>query len=211
MTINVNFTKPVPNELYIDSFTNGNTKTWTYTGNNILHLLVEKRLGDIAQVHDDLNFNYNSEFFQVITIDASVDPDVAYFASNTHIPDRIFVTETLVDGSTYEQITNPTLRDIYNMNYNFENSTWNWTVKTVEPRTMLNDYADRNREYINSNISKISGNATLTQLANDYLQELDTFESTGSGSIPSWKKITHNLSDVPRIPQDLIVAFNVLP
>ena len=211
MNINVNFTKPVPNELYIDSFTNGNTETWTYTGNNLIYVLVEKRAGEVEGVYDDSYFNYNPEISQLITVDASVNADVAYYMTTKDIPDRIFVTETLVDGSTYEQIANPVLRDMYNVNYNFETGTWDWKFITREPRTMLNDYADRNREYINSNISKVSDNATLTQLANDYLQELDTFESTGAGSIPSWKKITHNLGDVPRIPQDLIVAFNVLP
>lgn len=212
MTVNVNFTKPVPDELYIDSFINGNTKTWTYTGKNLVYLLVEKQNGEITQVCEDLNFNYNEELFEIITIDANVNPDVAYYATNTTIPDRVFVTETLIDGSTYEQISNPTLRDIYSLNYNFENSEWNWKLITRNPKSRLNDYTERNREYVNSNISKISSNTALMQIANTYLQTLDAFETTGKGSIPSWKMIEiPKLSEVPAIPQDLINAFDVLP
>ena len=212
MTINVNFTKPIPDELYINSFTNGNTKTWTYTGNELLYITVSKLFGDIESVNTDLDFNYNSEISEVITINANENPDVAYYASNTHIPDRIYITETLVDGTTYDQISNPVLRDIYNLNYDSANTTWNWAVITRNPKSRLNDYVDRNREYVNSNIEKISSNTALMQIANTYLQALDTFETTGKGSIPSWKIIeVPRLSEVPAIPQDLINAFDVLP
>jgi hypothetical protein len=50
------------------------------------------------------------------------------------------------------------------------------------------------------------------QIANTYLQALDTFETTGKGSIPSWKiSEIPSLASVPMIPQDLIIAFDVLP
>jgi hypothetical protein len=211
MEITVNFTKPVPDELYIDSFTKGNTQTWTYTGNNLVYISVDKISNGIQGVHDTLEFNYNPDLTEVMTIDAPVHPDIAYYASNTHIPDRIFVTETLIDGTTYEQITNPVLRDIYEVRYDSANTAWNWIVITRNPKSLLNDYADRNKHYINNNISKISSNAALMEIANTYLQTLETFETTGKGSIPSWKMITTNLGDVPPIPHDLIVAFNVLP
>jgi hypothetical protein len=217
MNVSVNFTKPIPDELYVDSFANGNTKTWTYTGNNIVYVTVIKPrdtvmpFGEIEGVQDNLDFRYNSDTTQVMVINATVDPDVAYYCSNTHIPDRIFVTETLIDGTTYQQISNPVLRDYYRLNYDFENTTWNWELIKRNSKDSSNDLADRYRDYVNSNITNISSNTQLMQIANTYLQALDTFDTTGKGSIPSWKRMTVSLGDVPPVPHDIIVALNVLP
>jgi hypothetical protein len=217
MNVSVSFTKPIPDELYIDSFTQNKTKTWTYTGNNIVYVSVTKphymlaSSVEIEVVQYNIDFRYNPDLTQVMIIDANINPDVAYYCSNTHIPERIFVTETLIDGSTYEQIDNPILRDYYSLNYNFKNSQWDWKLITRNPKDSSNDLADRYRDYINSNITKISSNTQLMQTANTYLQALDTFDTTGKGSIPSWKRMSVNLGDVPPVPHDLIAAFNVLP
>ena len=53
--------------------------------------------------------------------------------------------------------------------------------------------------------------AEITKVAQDYLATLDTFETTGKGSIPSWKIIDAKISDVPMVPQELVAAFNVFP
>jgi hypothetical protein len=137
MNTTVSFTKPIPDELYIDSFVNNNTKAWTYTGNNLVYILVDKILGGIQGNYDNMDFNYNPDISQLMTIDATIYPDVAYWATNTDIPDRIFETETLVDGTMYEKITNPTLRDVYSLNYDFQNNKWNWTVVTINPKNNL--------------------------------------------------------------------------
>lgn len=212
MDIQVNFTKPVPNELYIDSFTNGKTQSYVYSGNNLIYVAIDIPEGAIQDVHEDLNFNYNPDISKQLIIDARINPDVAYYVTNTNTPDRIFATETLVDGTTYEQITNPSLRDMYHINYDLQTNTWKWTFITRNPKGRLNDLAQRNRDYVNTYISTISSNTALMQIANTYLQTLDTFETTGKGSIPSWKIIAvPKLSEVPPIPQDLILAFDVLP
>jgi hypothetical protein len=212
MDIQVNFTKPIPNELYIDSFTNGNTQSYVYSGNNLLYVAVDIPLGGIQDIHEDPDFKYNPDNTKKVIIDANVNPDVAYFITNTTFDDRIFATETLIDGTTYEQITNPMLRDMYQVNYDLETNTWKWKFITRNPKGRLNDFAQRNRDYVNTYISTISSNTALMQIANTYLQTLDTFETTGKGSIPSWKIIAvPKLSEVPPIPQELILAFDVLP
>jgi|688.fasta_scaffold941190_2 hypothetical protein len=207
------FSKSVPDELYIDSFAQNKTATYTYDGPETFNVLVEKLSGGVTHVYQpgEDHGSYNSEQYEVMTVDANTAPDVAKYLRDTAIPERVFETEQLPGNKTYQKITNPTLRDYYAINYNFDNSAWNWKVITVVARTQLNDLADRYKKYVEDNISKIEGNSQLIALANTYLGQLEDFNTTGIGSIPSWKFIEISLVDVPQPPSQLVVAFNVLP
>jgi hypothetical protein len=206
------FNKPVPDELYIDSFAQSKTTSYTYTGPETLNVIVDSLLGGVQYVLlPGETMLHNPELQTQITVDANTATDVAYYLINTTIPEREFETETLPGNNTYEKLTNPTIRDYYNINYNHETGTWNWTLITRAPRTALNNLADKYKQYVETNKSKIEGDTTLTTLANTYIAQLDAFNTTGVGSIPSWKFIEISLATVPAPPSQLVVAFNVLP
>lgn len=206
------FNKPVPDELYIDSFAQSKTASYTYTGPETLNVIVDSILGGVQHVLlPGETMLYNPELQTQITLDANTATDVAYYLTNTTTPEREFETETLPGNNTYEKLTNPTIRDYYNINYNHETGTWNWKLITRLARTPLNDLADKYKQYIETNKSKIEGDTTLTTLANTYIAQLDAFNTTGVGSIPSWKFIEISLATVPAPPSQLVVAFNVLP
>jgi hypothetical protein len=208
----INFTKSVPDELYIDSFTKNKTATWTYEGPEYVYVTVDKDFGNIQGFHDGVDDLYNRDRYVMVTVDAKVATDVACHLANTVlIPERTFFTETLPDGTTHDEIDNPCIRDYYSLHYDHENTKWDFKVITREPKTILNELANRYREYVNTHISKFSDNAELSKLANDYLKSLDDFETTGMGGVPSWKIIEPKLSSVPAVPSALVVAANVLP
>lgn len=206
------FSKPVPDELYIDSFAQSKTASYTYTGPETLNVIVDSQLGGVEHILlPGETMAYNPELQTQITLDANTATDVAYYVTNTATPEREFETENLPGNNTYEKLTNPTIRDYYNINYNIETGEWEWKVITRLTKTPLNDLANKYKQYIETNKSKIETNAALTTLANTYLAELETFNTTGIGSIPSWKFIEISLADVPAPPSQLVVAFNVLP
>jgi hypothetical protein len=206
------FNKSVPDELYIDSFAQNKTASYTYTGPETLNVIVDNILGGVQQVLlPGETALINPDFQMQIAVDANTAPDVAYYITNTQTPEREFETETLPGNKTYQKLINPTIRDYYNINYNIETGLWDWNLITRLKRTPLNDLADRYKEYIETNASKIEDNTALTTLANTYLAQLETFNTTGIGSIPSWKFIEISLADVPAPPSQLVVAFNVLP
>lgn len=206
------FNKSVPDELYIDSFAQNKTASYTYTGPETLSVLVDNILGGVQQVLlPGETALINPDLQMQITVDANTATDVAYYITNTETPEREFETETLPGDKTYQKLTNPTIRDYYNINYNIETGSWDWTLITKLARTPLNDLADRYKEYIETNVSKIENNTSLVTLADTYLAQLDAFNTTGIGSIPSWKFIEISLADVPVPPAQLVVAFNVLP
>jgi hypothetical protein len=206
------FNKAVPDELYIDSFAQNKTKTYTYTGPETVKVIVDRIYGGVQHVllPGELD-THNQELSTVIVVDAETATDVAYFLTNSITGTREFETEDLPGEYTYQKLTNPTIRDYYKINYDFETSTWKWSLITKLARTPLNDLADKYKQYIEDNKSKVSSSAELTALANTYLQQLDDFNTTGIGSIPSWKFIEISLADVPAPPSQLVVTFNVLP
>jgi hypothetical protein len=205
------FSKKIPDELYVDSFKNNNVMNLEYDGPSVLYILVNKSFGLVEKVLETSEDRYNSDLSELITLEAAAYPDVAYLITNNNIEERVFETETLVDGTTYEKIVNPSLNDFYRIKYDLNNKKWIWEVTTVEPKSIRNITAERYRNYINENLDKVSSDINLKKLATDYLVVLDNFEKTGKGSIPSWKIIDARISDVPMIPQELVAAINVLP
>lgn len=209
--MSLTFTKKVPDELYIDSFKDNKSVTYEYDGPAKLLLLIEKQSGSISGVLNSEDDRFNPDFYELLVLDASVHTDVAYYVYHTDIPERVFESETLIDGTTYEKIANPTLRDFYQVIFNYDKNKWDWKVVTVNPKSIRNITAERYRNFVNDNIDTIASNTALMNVATDYLATLDDFEKTGKGSIPSWKIIEARISDVPTVPQDLVAAFNSFP
>lgn len=209
--MSITFTKKVPDELYVDSFEKELEATYSYNGPKTLKVLVEKVSGLVSNIIEDDDFKYNQDHYAIVDIDSSLNPDVAEYIFNTTIPERIFEDEILVDGSIYKKITNPTLRDYFSLHYNFEEDSWVWNVIVRNPSTIMRDLAIKNREFVSSNLSLIKDDKVLTDMANNYIKQLDNYITSGKGSIPMWKLDEFKLSDVPMIPQELIVAFNQLP
>jgi len=210
--MSITFTKKVPDELYVDSFDKELEATYSYDGPETFKVLVEKTSGLVSNIiEDNDDFRYNQEHYAIVDVDSSLNPDVADYIFNTATPERIFEDEILADGSIYKKITNPTLRDYFSIQYNFEENSWVWKVIVRNPSTIMRDLAIRNREFVSLNLSLIEDDKVLTNLANDYIKRLDNYIISGRGSIPMWKLDEFKLSDVPMIPQELIVAFNQLP
>jgi len=203
--VSIEFTKKIPDSLNVNTFTSNASLTLTYNGPESSLFLIEKNYGYICNVLETMGDAYNQEDYLVVETRASDSPDVLYYYYTTEFPEREYVTETLVDGTTHDEISNPTLKDYYRMFYDLENKVWIWDVITTEPRSIYNDMADRYREYVNQNLYKIESNASLKEAATKYLQKLTDFETTGAGSIPSWKIITANTASVP-VPSPLLMA-----
>lgn len=207
----IKFTKKIPDELYMDSFSKNLKKSYTYEGPETFKVLVDKESGSPTHILESDEDKFNPDAYTPITVDATKDTDVAEYLYNTAIPERQFEDETLVDGSVYKKITNPVLRDFYTIRYDFETSSWVWTSIVRNPVSILKELAERNKSFVELNLEIIKDDVASTKIATDYIKTLDDFMTTGKGSIPSWKLDEFPLSSVPMIPQELIVAFNQLP
>lgn len=208
--MNITFTKPVPDELWVDSFTANNTMELTYSGPETVQVLVEKDIGTFILCDDETRYNPDLQF--KMTIDATAMPDIAYFVTNRELPrdEYEYETEDLPGGLTYERITNPSLFDYYSLFYDDANDEWDWVLITRDPKSVINYTADRYKQYVQDNADKFT-TTSLKNKATAYLAELDTLVTTGKGSIPVWKLIEFSAADVPIPPGELISAAGVLP
>lgn len=209
----IKFKKIISDELYIDKFSSNTSLSLEYDGPDTLFILVDKENGNLANLLQSEEDKYNPDFFELIKVDASKDPDVAFYLDSRNKPyeERQHETVTLIDGSTYEKISNPELRDYYSISYDLEKREWVWKVITVNPRSVYNEMADLYREYINQNMEKLSSDPSLSKAATNYLNKLDAFEKTGAGSIESWKITTPNTKLVPLPPPAIVTAIEYTP
>jgi len=209
--VSVAFTKKIPDSIYVNVFTSNASLTLTYNGPESALLLVEKDHGHICNILETMEDAYNPDECIVVNTNSTDNPDVLYWYFETEIPEREHVTETLVDGTTHDEIANPHLKDYCRPIYDLENKVWVWEVITRNPRSIYNDMADHFRLYVNQNLHKIEANTSLMAAATNYLQKLTDFETTGAGSIPSWKIAEANTACVPVPSPVLVAAFENTP
>ena len=206
----INFSKQVPDELFVDSFTSNNSLELSYSGPDVIKVLVNRQdglVGGFVETNDD---PHNGDMYMIVDIVAADEPAVAHFFDPTFVrPEIEFVTETQAGGLTFEAIANPTLRDYYEVEYDLETSEWVWKPIVKEKKSILNDTADKYRKYINDNIDTLTG--AVKTAATGYLTTLDNFETTGKGSIPTWKLVEFSPKDVPIPPANVITAIGFLP
>lgn len=209
--VSIAFTKKIPDSLYVNVFTSNASLTLTYNGPESSLLLVEKDHGHICNVLETMEDAYNQDQYIVVNTTSADNPDVLYWYHEVEIPEREHITETLVDGTTHDEISNPHLIDYYRPFYDLENKIWVWEVITRNPRSVYNDIADHYRSYVNQNLNKIESNTALMTAATNYLKKLTDFETTGAGSIPAWKIVVANTSCVPLPSPVLVAAFENTP
>jgi hypothetical protein len=114
------FSYPLPDELYVESFELGKKFSAEYDGPEILKVLINKMSGEIQGVDPE---SYDPVYFDVVEVDSRKTPEVSFYILNPtfeHLYE--YVEETLVNGDIYKNITNPTLRDAYNLYYDFHKS-----------------------------------------------------------------------------------------
>lgn len=210
----IEFTKKIPDELWVDNFSKGLTATYVYDGPDKVYVIVDNENGQHVGLTVDKDYHeYNENQFDKLEIDATVDTDIAYYLTTLTNPvTREYNEVKLVNGETYQEVSNPRIQDYYTIKYDIENKVWVWNLLTKEPKSIINKVIEEYRNKVNSELKRMGSNAnsSVTKAASNYLKVLDDYENTGNGSIQSWKRIEFDVSDVPTAPLDLMTAFNTV-
>lgn len=211
--MSISFSKDIPNEPYIDDYSEGKKLDLVYSGPDIVRVLVSKENGFITGINLDEDSKYNQERDLLVEVVAKDNPAAAYFFTYVCPSDynHEFIDEVLPDGSVYQQITNATIKEYFWLSYDLDSNTWVWNKVLREKKSILNETADKYRKYVKDNLESVKTNKSVKLAAENYLATLDKFEETGIGSIPSWKKIEFDIKTVPIPPVEFISAVGVLP
>ena len=207
------FTYPVPDELYIDSFTTNTHATWTYNGPEKLYLHVEEfgPVINISTVPFD-NVVYDASKIKEIVLDANTFPEVAMYLTNLtdDTYTRMFRTVTNDDGSTHEEISNPRINDYYTLSYHdgIENP-WKFFVITKDMTSPGEDIARLDLEYVKKYADKYVFETEDQKAIDDFIKSLKDYIAVMAPRKP-WRFESYKETR-PKMPIKLINLFNSLP
>lgn len=216
------FTVNVPDELWVDSWENALTQTYTYNGPQYFYIgLGDKnnelvvKFGDLESEADPFTAEESADFIYSLTIDADVNPELAYMLYIHDHEDHMFTEITNHDGSIYQQISNPCMKDYFTLEYKSNADDPDVKEAFLDPI-----YKDTNNILLSTAKTRLS---VVQKYDNAYdfdeadQTKIDTFISTINTYIDSiataypWKYITVDISEIPKIPASLQLLFNQLP
>jgi hypothetical protein len=214
------FTVNVPDELWVDSWDDGLTATYTYEGPQYFYIGFDSKfVPTILPNHavdseiDPFSDEQAADFIETITLDANENPDIAYmlYAPYVDHADHTFEDVANHDGSTYKKITNPHMHDYFELHWNTitaELPTLHAKVKDTDNQLQI---TAKNRLAHIQKYNNAYDFDTDDQAAIDAaIATLNTYIDTIATAYP-WKYVEYDLTEVPKIPAALQLLFNQLP
>lgn len=216
------FTVNIPDELWVDSWENELTTTYTYEGPQNFYLGVDDnnsiayvKHGDLDSEADPFTEEEAAGYNWHITVDADVNPEFAWFLY--HQADVEYVHEDVAnhDGSTYSKITNPTLREYYTLDCRFVEGSTETKELFLDPL-----YKDPNMDLktiANDRLKLVKKYDDAYDFDTEDQTKIDTFISNIEAYIASlasaypWKYVTTDVTEIPKVPTSLQLLFNQLP
>lgn len=202
------FSIPLPNELWVNAFTENKTIRYSYNGPDIVS--VEIREGDtIGAVISDLNDYTLSPSSKIVEVSGANETDIAYGLLSAELPHDDHVFEDVVnhDGSIYQRITNPHFQDIYTLEYNTDTG-FSKVLIVKDLDNSLKIANDKNILFVTTSLLNIQLEENDEVIYQNYLIKANNFNDEIKSLYP-WKyseKIMDHI--VPSVPFSLVRIIN---
>jgi len=206
------FTVNVPDDLWVDAWTENKTTSYTYNGPETLNVVVSLE-GDfdvITWSDGEIDRTIDEEKEQLVTIDANTDTGVAYHF--WHAADEweyTYDTITNHDDSTHEEINNPRLRDIYDPKWTPADG---WSLDPIykATETLGEVLAQERLAYVVKYDDAYDFDADTQAIIDTFKTNVQTYLDSMATVYP-WRYETLDQSAVPKVPATLVTVFNDLP
>jgi hypothetical protein len=206
------FTVNVPDQLWLNSWTENKTESYTYEGPNTWNVVVS---GDTLLAstwsEDSVEVGSDTKDF-VVTIDATDDANlpVAYFMHTQGIEHEYTEEdETNHDDSVYKKITNPLIHDYFDIGYDSETGL-HLTPIYKNTKTIAEEKAEQRLAYVKKYNDVYDFDADAQAIIDTFLTSMATYMSTMASVYP-WKYTTIDENEIPKIPASIVTIFNTLP
>lgn len=204
-------TVKIPNEIWVNDFSENKTATFTYNGPDVVWIIVEddNTVNSYSESMPTLQGNQTSVEIDLAT--ASTDKQQAallqVMKSSEHV--YTYTPETNHDGSIYQKIVNPKLSDYYTLRYN---PSQGFELKVIEKdKTIPTEaIAKERKEYVEKYSSAYEFSDSDEAMISQYLTSINDYLSSVETAYP-WKYVNINKNEVPKIPVSLVQLFNTLP
>lgn len=210
-------TLKVPNELWVNDFSQNKTTNYTYTGPDRVWLIVEVNTGTvfdkIYETKPDADTIGDKELLEINISTASEAELAAVIGIKTKLSDApyvyTYVDQTNHDGSIYKAISNPTIFDYYSIKY--------VPVQGILLEPIYKDPTNANmplalerKNYVEKFANAFDFESADAAKITAFLTNINTYISTISTAYP-WKFISVDKNEVPKIPVSLVSLFSTLP
>lgn len=211
------FTVNVPDQLWLNSWTENKTESYTYEGPDTWNVVV---CGEslLASEWSEDAIEAASDADIVVTVDATDDANlpVAYFM-HTQGADSITAEEreaaeedeTNHDDSVYKKITNPLIHDYFDVGYDNETGL-HLTPIYKNTKTIAEEKAEQRLAYVKKYNDVYDFDADAQEKIDTFLTSMTTYMSTMASVYP-WKYTTIDENEIPKIPASIVTIFNTLP
>jgi len=213
------FTISVPDQLWVDSWADEATKTYTYDGPDTVY--VEIQMSDYAIVNASTTaLTADEGNTYIVEITAADYPERAMMVvegNDTEGYEHTYTDEAQFDGSVYRAISNPRLSDYFEMTYqpvpddDDQELGLSLVIKTKTTESPALVEAKRRQTYVQKYADQYSFDTDDQTAVDNYLTSIASHITTLSTAYP-WKFDGGvPSSSIPKIPASLVVLFNTLP
>jgi hypothetical protein len=205
------FTVNVPDDLWVDLWTEEKTAEYTYSGPASINVLVALTdTFEIIRWSEDAIEDANEDTEQVVVLDADTHTSIAK-ALQGSVSDYEYTYTTITnhDGSTHDEINNPQINDIYEVSWTPAGG-FELVAIIKQPETMNERIARERLAYVVKYDNAYDYDDATQGVIDTFKAAMATYLTTMATVYP-WRYVTIDDTVIPRIPASLVSTFNTLP
>ena len=205
------FTVNVPDDLWVDLWTEENTAEYTYSGAESINVVVSLTgTFDIVRWSEDAIEDANEDTEQVVVLDANTHTSIAKtLQGSVSDYEYTYTTITNHDDSTHDEMSNPQITDMYEASWT---PVGGFEIVAIikEPETMNERVARERLAYVVKYDNAYDYDDAIQGVIDTFTAAMATYLTTMATVYP-WRYVTIDDTVIPRIPASLVTTFNTLP
>ena len=198
------FTLKIPNEIFIDNFSENKTITLEYNGPETLLIEVDGQ-GTVFKIVDEPRILIEPDQMSYVELKASEHIEAAYYISTASNP-FTHEHEDIVnpDGSIYTAVSNPRIQDYYSLRYSKGTvDLWELTLITRSMNSTIELKILNEKNNIVSKLKAVELPEDLQTVYDNYITAADQWLAEKAALCP-WKYIEFPAGVTPKVPLALI-------
>jgi hypothetical protein len=202
------FTVKIPDQLWVDSWENNRSITWTYEGPEKLYVLLSSQ-DEIITSYEEEIVRGESDPEKVVILYAEENPEIAFYLTSRGASHEYeYAEEINHDGTVWKYFTNPTIYDLFSIKHvTVEGFKLVPIIKKSE--TLLETKAKERKELVESYVKKYEFDQEVQLVIDKFLLDVDSYLKKMEKIFP-WKYVEIIDMPAPKIPTKLIPIFDQL-